>query len=141
MINLFNKQATIYNVIPKRGNSDISYSRRVLKKCNIQGGFNDKSNGTTRIVVNAKTVITKEVDRYKPPTEDGFYGYQNTDRAEYFTANPGDFIVFAEVNDTVATPLEFKNLQNKYKDNGMIITQAFAYLYGRSTDNVMMTNA
>lgn len=136
--NLFSEKVTIYNDIPKTALEDRHFDRFVVPLCNIQGGYVDKANGTIANIVNAKTVITKAVEQYKSPME---YAALPVDQREnFFTAQSGDFVVLAEVDDVVTTAAEFSALQQKYKNNGIKVSSVTAYIYGRDTDNVTMTN-
>jgi hypothetical protein len=110
----------------------------VIDKCNIQGGLVNEANGTITNIVNAKSVITRDVNRYKTPLE---YAELPVDiRGDYYTAQIGDFVVFAEVDDVVTTASEFSQLQTKYRNNGMKITSVSANIFGLSVDNITMTN-
>ena len=98
----------------------------------------NEANGTITNIVNAKSVITRDVNRYKTPIE---YAEIPVDlRVDYYTAQIGDFVVFGEVDDVVTTASEFSQLQSKYKNNGMKITSVSANIFGLSVDNVTMTN-
>ena len=136
----FTQKFTIYNDIPADGVNDRHFDRFVLERCMVYGGTAERtSNGTIQNIVNAQTVITKDVDQYKSPLE---YNRLPIDEKEkYYTAKANDFIVFAEVDDVVTTSLEFRDLQDKYKSNGMSITAVNPYVFGLATDNIAMTNA
>ena len=106
----------------------------------VYGGTAERSaNGTIQNIVNAQTVITKDVERYKSPLE--YLRLPMDEKEKYFTVKANDFIVFAEVDDVVTTSLEFRDLQDKYKSNGMSITAVNPYIFGLATDNITMTNA
>ena len=138
MTDSYNKKVTIYNDIPADAVNPRSFHRFVIDKCNIQGGFVSKTDGTIQNIVNSQTVITKDVEHYKTPLD---YATVPADLKDfYFTAQIGDFIVFDEVDDIVTTSKEFSALQGKYKGNGMVITNAVANINGMSVDNVTMTN-
>ena len=138
MTDLFNKKVTIYNDIPADAVNSRSFHRFVIDKCNIQGGFVSKTDGTIQNIVNAQTVITRDVEHYKSPLE---YSAIPADLKDlYYTAQIGDFIVFDEVDDVVTTSKEFNALQSKYGANGMVVTDAVANINGMSVDNVTMTN-
>ena len=138
MTDLYTQKVTIYNDIPKNAVEERHFDKFVIDKCNIQGGLVNEANGTITNIVNAKSVITRDVNRYKTPLE---YAELPVDlRVDYFTAQIGDFVVFAEVDDVVTTASEFSQLQSKYKNNGMKITSVSANIFGLSTDNVTMTN-
>lgn len=139
MTNFFNKKVTIYNDIPADGVNARRWDRYVIDKCNIQGGYINRTDGTITNIVNAQSVITKDVERYKNPKE--YAQLPVFERENYFTAQVGDFIVFGEVDDIVSTAQEFSQLQQKYKDNGIRVSSVQDYIYGMSTDNVTFTNA
>ncbi len=140
MTDKFVQKCTIYNDIPADSVNPRRFDRFVLQKCMVYGGITERTaNGTIQNVVNAQTVITKDVERYKSPLE-----YQRLpvdEKEQYYTAKANDFIVFAEVDDVVTTSLEFRDLQDKYKNNGMSITAVNPYIFGLATDNITMTNA
>ena len=138
MTDLYTQKVTIYNDIPKNAVEERHFDKFVIDKCNIQGGLVNEANGTITNIVNAKSVITRDVNRYKTPLE---YAELPVDlRVDYYTAQIGDFVVFAEVDDIVTTASEFSQLQSKYKNNGMKITSVSANIFGLSVDNVTMTN-
>ena len=138
MTDLYTQKVTIYNDIPKNAVEERHFDKFVIDKCNIQGGLVNEANGTITNIVNAKSVITRDVNRYKTPLE---YAEIPVDlRVDYYTAQIGDFVVFAEVDDVVTTASEFSQLQSKYKNNGMKITSVSANIFGLSVDNVTMTN-
>ena len=138
MTDLYTQKVTIYNDIPKNAVEERHFDKFVIDKCNIQGGLVNEANGTITNIVNAKSVITRDVNRYKTPLE---YAEIPVDlRVDYYTAQIGDFVVFAEVDDVVTTASEFSQLQSKYKNNGIKITSVSANIFGLSVDNVTMTN-
>ena len=138
MTDLWKHKVTIYNDIPKTAVEERHFDRFVIDLCNIQGGIVSKADGTIENIVNAVTVISKDVDRYKTPIE---YAKLPVDiREEYYTVQVGDFIVLSEVDDVVTTSREFGELQEKYKDNGIVIRSVSANIHGMSVDNVTITN-
>ena len=138
MTDLWKHKVTIYNDIPKTAVEDRHFDRFVIDLCNIQGGIVSKADGTIENIVNAVTVISKDVDRYKTPLE---YAKLPVDiREEYYTVQVGDFIVLSEVDDVVTTSREFAELQEKYKDNGIAVRSVSANIHGMSVDNVTITN-
>ena len=138
MTDLFTKKVTIYNDISKTAVEERHFDRFVINLCNIQGGVVSKTDGTIENIVNAKTIITKDVKRYKSPLE---YVTIPVDlREKFFTVQIGDFIVFDEVEDIVTTSREFAELQSKYADNGMVVRSVSANINGMSVDNVSMSN-
>lgn len=138
MTDLYTQKVTIYNDIPKNAVEERHFDKFVIDKCNVQGGLVNEANGTITNIVNAKSVITRDINRYKTPLE---YAELPVDlRVDYFTAQIGDFVVFAEVDDVVTTASEFSQLQTKYRNNGMKITSVSANIFGLSVDNVTITN-
>ena len=138
MTDLWKHKVTIYNDIPKTAAEDRHFDRFVIDLCNIQGGIVSKADGTIENIVNAVTVISKDVDRYKTPLE---YAKLPVDiREDFYTVQVGDFIVLSEVDDIVTTSQELSNLQKKYKDNGIVVRSVSANIHGMSVDNVTITN-
>lgn len=138
MTDLWKQKVTIYNDIPKNAVEERHFDRFVIEKCNIQGGIVSKADGTVENIVNAVTVISKCVDRYREPLE---YAKLPVDiREEYYTVQVGDFIVLSEVDDVVTTSREFAELQEKYKDNGIVVRSVSASINGMSVDNVTIAN-
>lgn len=137
MTNLWQARVTIFNDISQSDGTRL-FERFVIDKCQISGQIIDKANETIRNVVNAQTVITKDIEHYKSPIE---YGSLSVDeRNNFYTAQVGDFIVFGEVDDEVANAQEYAQLQIKYKNNGIKIVSVSANINGMAVDNVMMTN-
>lgn len=138
MTDLWNQKVTIYNDIPKTAVEDRHFDRFVIERCNIQGGIVSKADGTIENIVNAVTVISKDVDRYRTPLE---YAKLPVDvRENFYTVQVGDFIVLSECYDIVTTSREFAELQEKYKDNGIVVRSVSANIHGMSVDNVTITN-
>ena len=67
MTDLWKQKVTIYNDIPKTLILERRFERFVIDKCNIQGGIVSKADGTIENIVNAVTIISKDVERYKTP--------------------------------------------------------------------------
>ena len=138
MTDLWKHKVTIYNDIPKTAVEERHFDRFVIDLCNIQGGIVSKADGTIENIVNAVTVISKDVDRYKTPLE---YAKLPVDiREDFYTVQVGDVIVVSEVDDIVTTSREFAELQEKYKDNGIVVRSVSANIHGMSVDNVTITN-
>ena len=138
MTDFFSGKVTIYNDIPADSVNARRFDRFVIDKCNIQGGIVSKADGTIENIVNAVSVITKDVTHYKQPLQ---YSKLPVDiRENFYTVKVGDFIVFAEVDDVVTTSREFAELQEKYKDNGIVVRSVSANIHGMSVDNVTMAN-
>lgn len=136
---LFNSKVTIYNDIPSDGVNVRRFDRFVIDLCNIQKGVLQNADGTIEKVVNAQTIITKDIEHYKTPTEYALLPVDEKDK--YFTANVNDFVVLAEVDDIVTTSREFQDLQSKYKNNGFSVTAVNEYIHGMAVDNVQIIHA
>ena len=138
MTPLFTGKVTIYNSIPKTQVEDRHWDRFVIEKCQIQSGFVENADGTIRNVMNATTVITKDVEHYKPADE---YVKLPVDlRTAFFTVKTGDFVVFGVVEDKVTTAQEYSELQAKYKDKGIKVNSFNAFINGMAVDNVSISN-
>lgn len=140
MTDKFVQKCTIYNDISDTEGKNRRFDRFVIDKCIVYGGMTEKTaNGTIQKIVNAKTVITRDIEHYISPLE--YLRLPESEKDNFYTAKANDFIVFAEVDDVVTSSLEFRDLQDKYKNNGMSITAVTPYIFGLKTDNVTMTNA
>lgn len=138
LTDLWESKVTIYNDIPADAVNDRRFDRCVIDKCNIQGGIISKADGTIENIVNAVTVITKDVDRYKSPSS---YKALPADLAEnVYTVQVGDFVVLAEADDVVTTSREFAELQTKYASNGFVARTVSAHINGMDVDNVQFAN-
>ena len=136
LVNLHNSKVTIYNDICETGRK---FERFVISKCQIYGQLAEKTNDTIINAVNVKTVVTRDVERYKPPAE--YISLSQEEREGFYTVQTGDFVVFFEAEDEVTTPQEFSALQQKYKNSGMKVVSASANINGMAVDNVTMANA
>lgn len=65
MTDLWKQKVTIYNDIPKTAVEDRHFDRFVIDKCNIQKGMLQNADGTIEKVVNAQTIITKDISIIK----------------------------------------------------------------------------
>ena len=139
MTDFFSGKVTIYNDISADSVNARRFDRFVIDKCNIQKGVLQSADGTIEKVVNAQTVITRDVKHYKPPLEYALLPADEKDK--YFTANVYDFVVLAEVDDIVTTSREFQDLQSKYKNNGFSVTAVYEYIHGMAVDNVQIIHA
>lgn len=138
MTSLWQNKVTIYNDIPADAVNDRRFDRCVIDKCNIQGGIVSKADGTIENIVNAVTVISKDVDRYKSPSS---YKAMPVDLADsVYTVQVGDFVVLAEVDDAVTTSREFAALQTKYADNGFVVRTVSVHIASMGVDNVQFAN-
>lgn len=136
---LYNAKVTIYNDIADDGVNPRRFDRFVIDRCLIYNQVTEVADGTIQRIVNAQNVITKDVKRYKSPTE---YARLPVDMKEqYYTVQVDDFVVLAEVYDVVTTSREFQELQKKYAKNGFSVTAVNASIYGLSVDNVHIMHA
>lgn len=139
MIEKFNQKVTIYNDIPADSVNPRRFDRFIIDRCSIQGGYVEKADGTIQNIVNAQTIITKDIEHYKSPME---YARLPVDEKDlYYTAQIDDFVVLSEVDDIVTNSREFQELQQKYSDNGISLTAVNPYIFGMAVDNITMTNA
>ena len=139
MTDLFVDKVTIYISVPATAIKPRTFERRIINHCQVQGGFVEKAEGTVRNVVNAQTVITRDVANYVKP-----YVFESTPqdmRQDLYTAQVGDFVVFGVVDDVVQNAEDFAKLQQKYKENGFKVSFANAAINGMSIDNITITNA
>ena len=138
MTDLWEQKVTIYNDIAADLVNARRFDRFVIERCNIQGGIVSKADGTIENIVNAVSVITRNVENYKQPLE---YAKLPVDlKEDFYTVQVGDFVVLSEVYDIVTTSREFSELQSKYADNGFVVRSVSPNIHGMSVDNVTITN-
>ena len=138
MTNLWKQKVTIYNDIPADAVNPRRFDRFVIEKCHIVNGIVPRADGTIETLINAKTVETKDVYRYKSPFE---YRKTPIDLAGgFYTVQIGDFVVEGEVDDVVTTSREFAELQQKYNEIGFVVRTVMDNIYGMSGDNITMAN-
>lgn len=138
MTDLWKRKITIYNDIPADAVNDRRFDRYVIEKCNIQGGIVSKADGTIENIVNAVTVITRDMLNYVNPPA---YKKIPLDLTENnYTVQIGDFVVLAEVDDIVTTSREFAELQQKYSNNGFVIRSVSEYIEAMDVDNLQFSN-
>lgn len=138
LTNLWKSKVTIYNDIPATETENRHFDRFVIELCNIQGGRVSKADGTIENVVNAQTVWTKDVSRYKEARE---YMLLPVDlREEYYTVQIGDFVVLGDVEDIVENSRDFATLQSKYANNGFKVVSVSPSINGMSVDNISFSN-
>ena len=131
--NLNNQVFTIINQIPTNATTatKTAWKKYRLTNCGKSDGLHDESSKTMAYTANTWTAYISDWQQYKSPTwiNSGYYALSDTDKAEYYTANVGDLIIFADVADTTPTTLqEFNALRDKYKDMGGIITGQEVYI-------------
>lgn len=138
MTNLWENKVTIFNDIPATTVENRHFDRFVIDFCNIQGGRVSKADGTIENIVNAITVWTKDVAKYKDPRE---YAKLPIDiRDDYFTVQIGDFVVLGEVDDVVENSLDFATLQKKYENNGFKVISISPSINNMNVDNISFSN-
>lgn len=145
MSDLFSETFTIINQIPasQTNASKAKWKKHFISMCGRRDGIFDRSSGTMAYRANAWTVWCKDWEKYKPPNwaDNGYYTLGDDDKADCFTANVGDLVVFAEIPDTEPTTVqEFQTLANKYRDNGGTITSAQAYINYHADGKPWTTN-
>lgn len=138
MTELFGEKVTVYNDIQATVARDRRFDRFVIEKCNIQRGIVSKADGTVENIVNAITVISKDVKRFKNPIE--YNGIPVDLSDEFYTLQIGDFVVLGEVDDIVTTGREFAELQQKYSESGFVIRTVSSNVNGMAVDNVQFGN-
>lgn len=136
---IFSQKVTIYNDVPADGVNERQFRRFVIDKCSIQNGYVEKADGTIQNIVNATTIITQDVEHYKTPYE--YSGLATDEKNNFYTVMIDDFVVFGEVDDVVNTVTEYRELQKKYRNNGMSISSVAVNIFGTEVDNVTMTNS
>lgn len=137
--NKFTKKVTIYNDIPSDGVNPRRFDRFVIDKCLIYNQLSESADGTIQKVINAQNVVTKDIEHYKAPNDYKQLALDGKDN--YYTVQIDDFIVLSEVDDVVTTSREFQELQQKYKNNGFLVTAVNASIFGMNVDNIQITHA
>ena len=136
----FTDKVTIYNDIASDGVNPRRFDRFVIDKCLVYEQLTESADGTIQRVVNAQNVITKDVEHYKSPLE---YARLPVDiKEQYYTVQPNDVVIYGDVDDVATTRRELDDLINdKYKNNGFIVTAVNAYLKGTNTNNIHIMHA
>lgn len=139
LTSLFRHKVTIYNDISADGVNPRRFDKHIIDGCMIYNQITEGGDGTIQKVVNAQSVITKDVQRYKSPLE---YARLPVDEKEkYYTVQVDDFVVLDAVDDVVTTSREFQELQKKYAKNGFSVTAVNVNINGMSVDNIQITHA
>ena len=130
---LKDKTFTIINRIPTSATNAqiIAYKKHILSGCDVQTGFYDKTSGTMIYKANTWTAWLSDWKNYRVPSwlENGYYSMASDVKDNFYTANNGDLLIFADIPDIVPnTTQEFQALVTKYKDLGGLITSANAYI-------------
>jgi hypothetical protein len=136
---------TIINQIPQAPNvaTKIKWKKYTLHGCDKKDGLFDKSSGTMIYKANSFTAYLTEWRAYKPPhwLDGGFYSIADVDKANFYTANVGDLIVFADILDDAPTnTAEFTALTQKYKDIGGLISGVNVYINFKPDGTPWKTN-
>lgn len=137
--NKFTDKITIYNDIPADDVNLRHFDRFVIDKCLIYNQISEGADGTIQRIVNSQNVITKDVEHYKSPSE--YKELPEYEKSNYYTVQIDDFVVLGEVDDVVTTSREYQQLQERYSDNGFLVTAVNASIHGMSVDNVQITHA
>lgn len=136
MTQLFEQKVTVYNDILATETGSRRFERHVIPMCNVQGGYVQKADGTIQNIVGAKTVIMRDISHYRSPEE---YATLTIDEREsLYTVRIGDYIVLREVDDDVSSG---KQLQQKYGDEVITVSDISVNIFGMKTDNITVTNA
>jgi hypothetical protein len=143
--NLNSQVFTIINQIPQSQTAaaKASWTKYRLSDCGKRDGLYDKSSGTMAYKANTWTAYIKNWQQYKAPSwlDGGYYVLPEEEKAQYYTANVGDLLIFADIPDDVPTTLqEFNALRDKYKDMGGIITGTEAYINYKPDGTPWATN-
>lgn len=139
MIDKFTGKVTIYNSLPADGVNLRRFERFVIDKCLIYNQLAESADVTINKIVNTQNIITKDVEHYRPPNE--YKQLSAVERANFYTVQVNDFVVFGEVEDVVTDSNEWDTLQKKYKGNGFSVTSTNASIFGTNVDNVQITHA
>lgn len=137
--NKFTNKVTIYNDIPSDGVNLRRFDRFVIDKCLIYNQISEGADGTVQKILNSQNVVTKDIEHYKTPLE--YKQLAEDEKDNFYTVQIDDFVVLAEVDDMITNSREFQELQQKYKDNGFLVTAVNASIFGLNVDNVQITHA
>ena len=143
--NLNHETFTIINQIPQAPKipTKIAWKKYTLKGCDKKVGLYDKTSGTMVYKANSFTAYIYDWEHYKAPVwlNDGYYTIADVDKGDYYTANVGDLIIFADIPDIApATTAEFAELTQKYKDIGGIISGVNVYINHKPDGTPWKTN-
>ena len=143
--NLNHETFTIINQVPQSQSvaTKVKWCKATLKDCDKRDGLYDKSSGTMVYKANSFTAYINSWENYKAPTwlENGFYSMADVDKVDYFTANVGDLIIFADIPDVApTTTAEFTALTQKYRDIGGIISGVNVYINYKPDGTPWKTN-
>lgn len=138
MTDLWNKTVTVYNSIPAEKDIPRSFCRAVIKKCFCRSELTSSSADTT---VEKRTshprLRTKDISGYLPP--ESYYSLSEKKRANKYTVQIGDFIVFGEVDDMVTNAAEYAELQQRYRERGFRVTSVSVNIHGLNVDHIAVS--
>ena len=142
--NLYDQTFTMINQIPASQDNPAktAWTKRLLAGCDKVDGIYDKSSGGIVFKSSAFTVYCKDWEKYRAPlfTADGYYSLYRSDETLY-TANIGDLILFAAVDDPApASVAEFNALRDKYRNCGGVITACECYINYKPDGTPWRTN-
>ena len=145
MSNLSGQVFTIINQIPQDAtvSTKVKWNKFRLEDCGKRDGLYDRSSGTMSYKANTWTAFINDWKKYKAPTflDDCYYTLDDEMKDQYFTANVGDLLIFADIPDEAPTTIqEFIALCNKYKDAGGTITSAEVYINFKADGTPWRTN-
>ena len=136
---------TIINQIPKSADNPQAAAWVVhkIEHCGKKNGLYDKSSGQTFYRTGTWTAYIHSWQNYKPPTwlSDGYYALSDDEKAEYFTINTGDLIIFGDAPDDVPkTMAEFQSMVTKYRNYGGTVTGSEVYIKYKPNGQPWKTN-
>ena len=136
---------TIINQIPQSATvlTKTQWKKKVLKDCGKKDGLYDRSSGTMAYKANTWTAFINDWQMYKAPNflDGGYYALDDELKDQYFTANVGDLLIFADIPDDAPTTIqEFNQLRDKYRDIGGPITSAEVYINFNADGTPWKTN-
>lgn len=145
LTDLFSEAFTIINQVPtSQSNSAIrEWKKHVIRQCDKRDGIFDRATGTMAYKANSWTVSCKDWQTYRKPlwVDGGYYALTEYDKDRYWTANVGDLIIFADVDDVAPTTTqEFVALRTKYQNNGGTISSAQDYINYKPNGKAWKTN-
>ncbi len=133
--NKYKDKVTIYNDVVNSEGLRV-FNSCVIDKCMIYNQLVESADGTIQRVVDTQNIITKDTEHYKPISE--YAKLTQEERKNYYTVQVDDFIIFDVVDDVVTTGMEFKELQEEHKGNGLLVTGVYANVRGMMVDNVQI---
>lgn len=136
---------TLINQVPQSaGDPSVRiWVKRRIKGCQKRDGLYAGANDHTVFDKSAFTVFCNSWQSYRPPlfTDGGFYALSDTAKEPFFTVNPRDFIIFADVADNAPqSNAEFAALKKKYAGMGGVITGAEVYVQYKPNGTPWRTN-